>query len=112
MRPFAYPGPESNERDDHPGDEFAALEAETALQLAAAADLRAWDAVRVGTLGKSGTLTGLLKGLGQVPAEQRKERGAALNRLKGELEGADRGPPHRAGGSRARGPAAAPSGWT
>ena len=44
-----------------------------------------WDAVRVAVLGKSGRLTGLLKGLGQVPAEQRKERGAALNRLKGEL---------------------------
>ena len=71
----------------NPGGEFAALEAETAAQLAAAADLRAWDAVRVGTLGKSGRLTGLLKGLGQVPAEQRKERGAALNRLKGRLEG-------------------------
>src|SRR4051812_22021268 len=69
------------------GDDLAALEAETAAALAAAADLRAWDAVRVGTLGKSGRLTGLLKGLGQVPAEQRKERGASLNRLKQALEG-------------------------
>src|SRR4051794_25561342 len=71
----------------NPGGEFAALEAETAAQLAAAADLRAWDAVRVATLGKSGRLTALLKGLGAVPAEQRKERGASLNRLKGALEG-------------------------
>lgn len=70
------------------GDDLAALEAETAAALAAAADLRAWDAVRVGTLGKSGTLTALLKGLGQVPAEQRKERGASLNRLKQSLEAA------------------------
>ena len=69
-------------------DDLAALRAETAAQLAAASDLRAWDAVRVGTLGKSGRLTALLKGLGQVPAEQRKERGASLNRLKSELEGA------------------------
>ena len=69
------------------GDDLAAIEAETAAQLAAATDLRAWDAVRVGTLGKNGRLTGLLKGLGAVPAEQRKERGAALNRLKGALEG-------------------------
>jgi phenylalanyl-tRNA synthetase alpha chain len=69
------------------GDDLAALEAETAAALAAAADLRAWDAVRVGTLGKSGRLTALLKGLGQVPAERRKERGAALNRLKQALEG-------------------------
>ena len=69
------------------GDDLAALRDATAAELAAAADLRAWDAVRVGVLGKSGRLTALLKGLGQVPAEQRKERGAALNRLKGELEG-------------------------
>lgn len=67
-------------------DDLAGLRAETAAQLKDATDLRAWDAVRVGVLGKSGRLTALLKGLGQVPAEQRKERGAALNRLKSELE--------------------------
>jgi phenylalanyl-tRNA synthetase alpha chain len=66
--------------------DLAALRESTAAQLAAANDLRAWDAVRVAVLGKSGSLTALLKGLGQVPAEQRKERGASLNRLKGELE--------------------------
>ncbi len=65
-----------------------ALQHETAAQLAAAGDLRAWDAVRVAVLGKNGRLTALLKGLGQVPAEARKERGAALNRLKGALESA------------------------
>jgi len=69
-------------------DDLASLQAETEAALAAAGDLRALDAVRVGTLGKSGSLTALLKGLGQVPAEQRKERGAALNRLKGALEAA------------------------
>ncbi|MBX6740746.1 MAG: phenylalanine--tRNA ligase subunit alpha [Acetobacteraceae bacterium] len=67
-------------------DDLARLRDETAAQLKGATDLRAWDAVRVGVLGKSGRLTALLKGLGQVPAEQRKERGAALNRLKAELE--------------------------
>lgn len=70
------------------GDDLAALQADTAAQLAAARDLRAWDAVRVGVLGRSGSLTGLLKGLGAVPAEQRRERGAALNRLKTALEAA------------------------
>ena len=50
-----------------------------------AQDLRAWDAVRVGALGKSGSLTGLLKELGKTPPEERRERGAALNRLKDEL---------------------------
>jgi len=63
----------------------AALQAETEAALAAAMDLRAWDAVRVAVLGRSGKLTALLKELGQVPAEQRRERGAELNRLKDSL---------------------------
>jgi phenylalanyl-tRNA synthetase alpha chain len=67
-------------------DDLQALRAETEAALAAAADLRALDAVRVAVLGKSGSLSGLLKGLGAVPADQRKERGAALNRLKAEVE--------------------------
>jgi phenylalanyl-tRNA synthetase alpha chain len=69
-------------------DDLASLQAETEAALAGAADLRALDAVRVAVLGKSGSLTGLLKGLGAVPAESRKDRGAALNRLKGALEAA------------------------
>ena len=69
-------------------DDLASLQAETEAALAAATDLRALDAVRVGVLGKSGSLTGLLKGLGAVPADQRKDRGAALNRLKGGIEAA------------------------
>ncbi|MFM2150040.1 MAG: hypothetical protein RLZZ187_2346 [Pseudomonadota bacterium] len=67
-------------------DDLATLRAETEAALTAAADLRALDAVRVAVLGKSGSLSGLLKGLGAVPAESRKERGAALNRLKTEIE--------------------------
>ena len=68
------------------GGDLAALRAETEAQLAAARDLRALDTVRVATLGRNGRLTALLKGLGAVPAEARRERGAALNRLKAELE--------------------------
>ncbi|MBP0463588.1 phenylalanine--tRNA ligase subunit alpha [Roseomonas sp. PWR1] len=69
-------------------EDLSALLARTEAELAAAADLRALDAVRVAVLGKSGSLTALLKGLGTVPAEQRKDRGAALNRLKGAIEAA------------------------
>ncbi|WPB86110.1 phenylalanine--tRNA ligase subunit alpha [Sediminicoccus rosea] len=69
-------------------DDLAALAASTEADLAAAADLRALDAVRVAVLGKSGALTALLKGLGAIPAEQRKERGAAVNALKLQLEAA------------------------
>ena len=69
-------------------DDLARLRAETDSALDAAADLRAWDAVRVGVLGKSGRLTALLKELGRASPEERRERGAALNRLKAELEAA------------------------
>ena len=66
-------------------DDLDQLRAETERALRAAADLRAWDAVRVGVLGRNGTLTALLKQLGAVPADRRRERGAALNRLKDTL---------------------------
>jgi phenylalanyl-tRNA synthetase alpha chain len=66
-------------------DDLEALRAQTIASLNDAQDLRAWDAVRVATLGKSGTLTALLKELGKTPPEQRRERGAALNRLRDDL---------------------------
>ena len=66
-------------------DDISALQSETEAALAAATDLRAWDAVRVATLGRNGRLTALLRDLGKVPAEQRRERGAALNALKDTL---------------------------
>ena len=69
-------------------EDLDALLSRTEAELAQAADLRALDAVRVAALGKNGALTALLKGLGAVPAEQRKERGAALNALKTRLEAA------------------------
>ena len=47
--------------------------------------MRAWDAVRVATLGRNGRLTGLLRDLGKTPPDQRRERGAALNLLKDTL---------------------------
>ncbi len=64
------------------------LKAETDAALAAAADMRGWDAVRVAVLGRNGTLTTMLKELGKTPPEQRRERGSALNRLKDELAAA------------------------
>jgi phenylalanyl-tRNA synthetase alpha chain len=69
-------------------DDLLALKTETEAALASASDLRAWDAVRVGVLGKNGRLTALLKELGKAPPAQRRERGAALNRLKEALTGA------------------------
>ena len=67
-------------------NDLEALKHATIASLAQAADLRAWDAIRVGVLGKSGALTNLLKELGKAAPEERKARGAALNVLKGELQ--------------------------
>jgi phenylalanyl-tRNA synthetase alpha chain len=58
------------------------LKTDTDAALAEARDLRAWDAVRIAILGRNGRLTGLLRDLGKTPPEERRERGAALNRLK------------------------------
>ncbi len=66
-------------------EDLEELRAATTALLSLATDLQAWDAVRVGTLGKSGALTTLLKELGKTAPEARRERGAALNRLKDDL---------------------------
>ena len=66
-------------------DDLQRLKTETEASLAAATDLRAWDAIRIAVLGRNGSLTGLLRDLGKAPPEQRRERGAALNRLKDAL---------------------------
>lgn len=67
------------------GDDLGALRDETLAALAQAEDHAAWDAIRVGTLGKSGRLTRLLKELGRMSPEERKARGQALNQLRDEL---------------------------
>ena len=69
-------------------DPVTALSHHTARAIAAADDLRALDAVRVGVLGKSGALTTLLKELGQLAPDERRARGAALNALRDELAAA------------------------
>ena len=69
-------------------DDLEALRLQALVALERAADLRSLDAVRVSVLGKSGSLTALLKELGRAPPEQRRERGAALNRLKEDLTAA------------------------
>jgi phenylalanyl-tRNA synthetase alpha chain len=66
-------------------DDLQALKTETDTALANAADLRAWDAVRIAVLGRNGSLTGMLRDLGKTPPDQRRERGAALNQLKEAL---------------------------
>ena len=66
-------------------DDLLALRTETEAALDAATDLRAWDAIRVGVLGKQGRLTALLKELGRLDPDTRRERGAQLNLLRDGL---------------------------
>jgi phenylalanyl-tRNA synthetase alpha chain len=69
-------------------DAVATIEAEARAGLAAASDERALEAWRTAVLGRSGSLTGVLRSLGDLAPEQRRELGAAANRLKGEIEAA------------------------
>jgi phenylalanyl-tRNA synthetase alpha chain len=63
-------------------DDLAALEARLLASVAAAADEAALEEVRVAALGKAGSVTGLLKGLGAMAPDARREAGAAINALK------------------------------
>ena len=55
-------------------------------QLDAAPDLKALEELRVAALGKKGSVTELVKQLGGLPPERRREAGQAFNALKRELE--------------------------
>jgi phenylalanyl-tRNA synthetase alpha chain len=54
--------------------------------VATANDIAALDSVRVQYLGKKGQMTGLLKSLGNLPAEERPAAGAEINRAKNTIE--------------------------
>jgi phenylalanyl-tRNA synthetase alpha chain len=67
-------------------DELEALVAEAKSAMSQAANLRELDAVRVAFLGKQGKLSTLMKGLGALPPEERKQRGAALNEARAAID--------------------------
>jgi phenylalanyl-tRNA synthetase alpha chain len=58
------------------------LEAELSGAIEKAGDLAALEDLRVSALGKSGSVTGLLKSLGAMPPEERKTFGQTVNKLK------------------------------
>jgi phenylalanyl-tRNA synthetase alpha chain len=58
------------------------VESEIMAAVAAASDEAAVEAVRVAALGKSGSITALLKTLGAMTPDERKTKGAAINGLK------------------------------
>ena len=63
-------------------DELTALRDELEGAVQAADSLEALEDVRVRALGRRGSVTGLMKSLGQAAPEERRERGQALNLLK------------------------------
>jgi phenylalanyl-tRNA synthetase alpha chain len=64
------------------------LEAETLAAVSAAKDEAALEAVRVGALGKKGSISELLKTLGTMSPDERKTKGAEINALKDKANAA------------------------
>jgi phenylalanyl-tRNA synthetase alpha chain len=62
--------------------DLTSLEAELGGQIGAAQDLAALDAVRVAALGKTGSISNLLKSLGAMSPDERKTAGPAINGLR------------------------------
>ena len=61
------------------------IKAEAVVAIEAASDIGALEELRVSYLGKKGALTGLLKNLGQLSAEERPKAGAEINAVKQQL---------------------------
>ncbi len=62
--------------------DLSSLESETLAAIAAASDENALETVRVGALGKKGSISALLATLGKMSPDERKTAGAAINALK------------------------------
>src|SRR5260370_1248319 len=69
-------------------DDLSTIRSEALGAVQQAADLAALEVARVAALGKKGSVTGLMKTLGGLAPDQRKEFGARVNQLKGEIEAA------------------------
>ncbi|MES2341611.1 MAG: phenylalanine--tRNA ligase subunit alpha [Pseudomonadota bacterium] len=66
----------------------AKLEADLTAAIAAAPDLAALEAVRVAALGKSGAISDLLKSLGGMSPDERREQGPLINGLRDRVQAA------------------------
>lgn len=69
-------------------EDISALQDKTLEAITAASNSAALEDVRVHVLGKKGTLTSQLRGMGQVPQDLRAEVGKTLNRARGAIEAA------------------------
>src|ERR1700722_15312366 len=68
--------------------DIAQIEQQILAEVAAAGDESALEAVRVGALGKSGSVTALLKTLGTLTPDERKIQGPLINGLKDRVNSA------------------------
>ncbi|WDR07128.1 phenylalanine--tRNA ligase subunit alpha [Devosia rhodophyticola] len=68
-------------------DQIDSLRAELTHAIANSSDEASLDGVRVSGLGKKGSVSALLAGLGKMDPEERKTAGPAINGLKGEIAG-------------------------
>ena len=66
----------------------AKLEADLTAAIAAATDLATLEAVRVAALGKSGAVSDLLKSLGSMSPDERREQGPLINGLRDRVQAA------------------------
>ncbi|MEQ8289153.1 MAG: phenylalanine--tRNA ligase subunit alpha [Gammaproteobacteria bacterium] len=64
------------------------LQAKALAEIEQATDLAVLDDIRINYLGKKGELTGLLKQLGQLPAEERPQAGQVINQAKQAVQDA------------------------
>ena len=66
-------------------ENIEALREEVLAEIEKAADLQALEDVRISALGKKGRITGLMKNLGQMDPDQRREFGQTLNTVKDQV---------------------------
>ena len=68
--------------------DLAALELELINAIGSATTVAEVEAVRVAALGKTGTISGLLKGMGAMSPDERREQGPTINGLRDRVSGA------------------------
>src|SRR6201995_3010444 len=68
--------------------DLSKLEADLSASISGAADMAALEAVRVAALGKSGSISDLLKTLGSMSPDARRERGPLINGLRDRISAA------------------------
>ncbi|HWA61923.1 MAG TPA: phenylalanine--tRNA ligase subunit alpha [Caulobacteraceae bacterium] len=68
--------------------DLSTLEADLSAQVAAAADGAALEAIRVAALGKTGSVSALLKSLGSMSPDERRVQGPAINGLRDRIAAA------------------------